>query len=208
LPGLDALIAGLRRQPLLAVLRPQHPEQARRQLNALLAAGLRHVELAISASEPWVVMVQQLIQEFPALALGAASVRTPADLEACVAAGIGYAVSPILDRALLIRAAEVRLPLVPGVFTPTEVHQAVQWGAAVVKLFPAQAVGPRYWQSLSGPLGPMPCCIAAGGLGVDDVEPWLRAGVDAVALGSRLFTTADDPGGLDPGLGALLRRLG
>lgn len=198
---------------MLAVLRPEDARQARRQLDALLASGLRHVELAVQATEDWVAMVAELVQAYPALCLGAASVRAAAELDAAMAAGLGYAVSPILSQALLIRSAAARFTLVPGVFTPTEVHQARLWGAHLVKLFPAQVVGPRYWPSLRAPLGPLPFCIAAGGLGLDDVEPWLKAGVDAVALGSRLFDREDGeaagPGpNLHPRLASLLAQFG
>lgn len=211
-PG--ALLTSLRRQPLLAVLRPTSSEQARCQLEQLLAAGLVHVELAVSPSAAWVEMVRELIAAFPAMRLGAASVCSADHLAAVDAAGLAYAVSPILDRQLLAQAQALGLTLVPGVFTPTEIAMAVRAGAAAVKLFPASALGPGYWRSLAGPLGPLPFCIAAGGLSADDVPAWLAAGVDAVALGNSLFvdgaaTGAD--GGSTPRLGsdlnALLTRL-
>lgn len=189
---------------MLAVLRPEDSYQARCQLDALLAAGLCHVELAVQAASPWVAMAAELVRAYPTLRLGAASVRCAADLDAAMAAGLGYAVSPILSQALLNRAGASGFTLVPGVFTPTEVHQARIWGAELVKLFPAQAVGPGYWAALRGPLGPLPFCIAAGGLGVDDVESWLCAGVDAVALGSRLID--GQAGDLHPRLRSLLAR--
>ncbi|KMM17190.1 bifunctional 4-hydroxy-2-oxoglutarate aldolase/2-dehydro-3-deoxy-phosphogluconate aldolase [Synechococcus sp. GFB01] len=201
------MIAGLRRLPLLAVLRPRDQGEALPQLEALQAAGLRHVELAVNPSEAWVAMMRQLIRAFPQLHLGAASVRRLTDLEAAVAAGLDYAVSPIGDRELLRRATTLGITLVPGVFTPTELAQAIGWGARLVKLFPARAVGPGYWHSLSGPLGPLPFCIAAGGLGVDDVGPWLRAGVDAVALGSALFADHQPAPALQPGLASLIVNL-
>lgn len=193
---------------MLAVLRPADGQQARRQLQALQAAGLRHVELAATASDAWVELVRALVREHPGLALGAASVRQPDQLEAAMAAGLGYAVSPILDRTLLERAAAAGFPLVPGVFSPSELQQAIRWGAPLVKLYPAHGLGPAYWASLRGPMGPLPFAIAAGGLGVGDVEPWLAAGVDAVALGSRLFADGAGEPALDPALAPLLVRLG
>lgn len=152
-------------------------------------------------------MVRQLIGAFPQLHLGAASVRRKADLEAAVAAGLDYAVSPIGDCELFHHAMRLGITLVPGVFTPTELAQAIGWGAPLVKLFPARAVGPGYWHCLSGPLGPLPFCIAAGGLGADDVLPWLRAGVDAVALGSALFADRQPAPALQPGLASLVVNL-
>jgi 2-dehydro-3-deoxyphosphogluconate aldolase/(4S)-4-hydroxy-2-oxoglutarate aldolase len=64
----------------------------------------------------------------------------------------------------------------------------VQWGAPAVKLYPAASLGPGYWRSLAGPLGPLPFCIAAGGLAVADATAWYGAGVDAIALGGALFS--------------------
>lgn len=192
---------------MLAVLRVVSLDEAEHQLTLLQAAGLRHVELAVTPSEPWVRMVRELRSRFPQVCLGAASVCTAADLEAALAAGLSFAVSPILDQKLLRTAASSGISLVPGVFSPTEVAQACGWGAELVKLFPASAVGPHYWRSLAGPLAPLPFCIAAGGLGAGDVHRWLQAGVDAVALGTSLFETASSPPSLTPALATALAGL-
>ena len=177
---------------MLAVLRFNHPDEARCQLNQLLATGLVHVELAVRADAAWVAMARDLRHAYPALRFGAASVCTAEALQAVVEAGLAYAVSPMLDPALLEQARAAAITLVPGVFTPTEVALAVRCGAAAVKLFPAAALGSGYWRSLAGPLAPLPFCIAAGGLGVRDVPHWLNAGVDAVALGGQLFERSAD----------------
>jgi 2-dehydro-3-deoxyphosphogluconate aldolase/(4S)-4-hydroxy-2-oxoglutarate aldolase len=208
------LIASLRRQPLLAVLRPSSFPQAHRQLAQLQAVGLVHGELAVERDparrDAWAEGCRALIAAFPGLQLGAASVRSLADLQLSRAAGFRYAVSPILDFQLLAAARQAGLTLVPGVFSPTEIEQARRMGCPAVKLFPAQVLGPGYWLGLAGPLGPLPFCIAAGGLRAADVEPWLAAGVQAVALGSALFAqgTEEEPEPrLDPQLPALLQRL-
>lgn len=196
-------MSGLRRLPLLAVLRPNSLEQARLQLTQLQQAGLSHVELAVQLTPEWRQMAAALVREFPDLQLGAASVRCSAGLAAACEAGLGYAVSPILDPELLEQAAAASITLVPGVFSPTEIAAAVRWGAPAVKLYPAAALGANYWRSLAGPLHPLPFCIAAGGLAVADAEPWLAAGVNALALGSSLF--AGDA--LDPALSSLVVKL-
>ncbi len=222
----SGLIASLQRQPLLAVLRPHSASEAHRQLQQLQAVGLLHVELAVPTQPEaaWIALVRELAERFPGLRLGAASVRTLAQLEATRAAGLAYGVSPILDPPLIEAALHWRLTLVPGVFTPTEVHGAQGLGCALVKLYPAATLGPSYWSSLRGPLGPLPACIAAGGLHCGDVLPWLAAGVAGVALGSSLFVDrprladgdgtrpGDDPpavadADLDPDLAELLARL-
>jgi 2-dehydro-3-deoxyphosphogluconate aldolase/(4S)-4-hydroxy-2-oxoglutarate aldolase len=202
-------IDALRALPLLAVLRPSHPLKAEPRIAQLSAAGIRHVEIAWNSAPGWSRECLELVQRFPAIHLGAASVRTPQALEDTRAAGLSFAVSPVLEASLQAMAQELGVTLVPGVFSPTEVHRAVGLGCAAVKLFPAMALGPGYWSALSGPLGPLPFCIAAGGLRVSDLNGWLQAGVDAVALGATLFEPAPEPGApprLDPALATWVER--
>ncbi|MFZ0409432.1 MAG: bifunctional 4-hydroxy-2-oxoglutarate aldolase/2-dehydro-3-deoxy-phosphogluconate aldolase [Cyanobium sp.] len=182
------MIASLRRQPLLMVLRPLQPLAAVPLLARLQSLGVRHVELAWQSSRGWSGQVRELISQFPQLALGAASITQRVALDAAIDAGCGYGMSPILDPELLSVARSAGFTLVPGVMSPSEVHGARQCGSAVVKLFPAAPLGPGYWRRLLDPLGPpLPFCIAAGGLAPADVTSWLAAGVDAVALGSALL---------------------
>jgi 2-dehydro-3-deoxyphosphogluconate aldolase/(4S)-4-hydroxy-2-oxoglutarate aldolase len=223
----DALIASLHHQSLLVVLRPPSPAAAAARIASLAAIGVRHVEIAWQAGSAWIDESAALLEAFPSLLLGAASLHSLEGLEAARQAGFSYGVSPILDQELCHRAGD-DLVLVPGVMTPTEVHHARGMGCRLVKLFPAASLGPGYWRRLAAPLGePLPFCIAAGGLGPQDVPQWLAAGVDAVALGSALplltppmaEAASPKPAVLDPaapeagdaalaGLAALLAQLG
>lgn len=195
----ERLIASLRRQPLLVVLRPGEPLAAAPLLERLRREGVIHVEIAWQPLPGWVEQMAELRRRFPELELGTASVCEPLAVEQSAAAGCRYAVSPVLDPALLAAAAARDLLLVPGVMTPSEVQQARRLCCGIVKMFPAVSVGIDHWRRLREPLGaPLPFCIAAGGLRPADVVPWLAAGVDAVALGSSLGSVPgalEEPGG-------------
>lgn len=193
----EELIASLRHQPLLLVLRPRSPVDAAPLLERLQAAGLLHVEIAWRPGAGWTEQCRQLIALFPALRFGAASIGSREAVAAARAAGFRYALSPILEPSLLQEADALGLTLVPGVMTPTEIHRARVLGCRLVKLFPAAALGSAYWAGVREPLGgTLPFCIAAGGLLPADVLPWLEAGVDAVALGARRFGgSAESDGG-------------
>ncbi|MEB3322323.1 MAG: bifunctional 4-hydroxy-2-oxoglutarate aldolase/2-dehydro-3-deoxy-phosphogluconate aldolase [Synechococcaceae cyanobacterium] len=197
----------MRRQPLLVVLRPGRPLDAAPLLARFEELGLLHVEIAWQPGPGWIEGCRELVRAHPRLRLGAASVCRPEGLAAAREAGLGYAVSPVLEAGLVRAAAAAGITLVPGVLTPSEVHRARRWGCPIVKLFPAGPLGSGYWRGLRDPLGePLPFCIAAGGLAPPDVLPWLEAGVDAVALGSGLATGAQDPvDSLTPLLGLLTR---
>ena len=189
------LATSLARQPLLAVLRPRDPQRAVAEVKLLQSVGWRHVELAWTA--PWLAgLIPSLREHCPQVHLGAASVTTAQQLNQVAAAGLTYAFMPIWQPELLLQARELGTTLVPGVFTPTEVHQARCHGCTMVKLFPATTLGMHYWSQLRAPLGPLPTCIAAGGLGPETALQWLQNGaVDAVALGQKLFgnLALDDP---------------
>lgn len=180
------LLDALHRQPLLVVLRAVEPRQLEPALEALAAMGLAHVEISWHPHPGWVAQCRALQQAHPQLRLGAASLCSLEAIRSAAAARLGFGMSPVLEPELWQEACRLELALVPGVFTPSEVLRARQLGCPAVKLFPAATVGPSYWSRLRGPLGPLPFCIAAGGLAPRDVDSWLRAGVDAVALGGSL----------------------
>ena len=204
----EALIASLSAQPILVVVRPDQadldgddgPGSLLDHLSCLENVGLRHVEIGWQPGQQWRRFVERVRQSRPSLQLGAASVLTAealVDLEVC---GLPFAMSPCFDPSLLESARRSGILLVPGVFSPTEIQQATAMGCGLVKLFPAASVGVDYLQRLRAPLGPLPKVIAAGGLGVADLDAWLQAGHVAVALGRRVI----DVQGPDP---ALLRWL-
>ena len=185
--------AGLRQtlgvSPLLAVLRPQSSDQAERQIQALAAVGVRHVELSWADGVEWCALVRQAIRKWPQIRFGAAGLRQTAQLQVVADLGLTYAMSPIGCSAMLAAAAPLGLTLVPGVYSPSEIERFRS--AGLVKLFPAASLQPQYWRQLRQPLHPLPFCIAAGGLRPQDVASWFAAGVQAVALGSSLFDAAD-----------------
>ena len=166
------------------------------QLRVLQDNGLIHVEVAWQDHQGWPALIRRLRDACPELVIGAASVVEQTVLDVLVDLDLSYAMSPCLDPVLLDQAHQRGILLVPGVFSPTEVMQAIRCGCRLVKLFPAATLGCRYWSRLLAPLGERPAVIAAGGLAVSDLEEWLSSGHDAVALGRRVM----GPNGVDDDL--------
>jgi len=201
------LIASLRRQPLVAVLRCSESREALASIDQLQSLGVHHLELAWSEAPGWIDHCLRIRELYPNLHVGAASVCGSRALEDCAAAGLGFAMSPILEMELVRQAERLGITLVPGVLTPTEVDRARRLGCRLVKLFPAATLGLTYWRQLQGPLGALPFCIAAGGLQPSAVPDWLEAGVDAVALGGALFDRTASPARPNPALRGLVQWL-
>ena len=172
-------------------------------LEPLHANGLRHVEVAWSSHPGWMGFIESLRCRCPDFLLGAASVVNQAALAQIRSLGMSYAMAPVWNAELQEIARGHGQLLVPGVFSPSEVMQAIGAGYRIVKLFPAADLGSHYWRRLQAPLGSLPFVIAAGGLGFRDVSTWLESGHGAVALG-RSAIQAD---GVDPALLGWLRQL-
>jgi 2-dehydro-3-deoxyphosphogluconate aldolase/(4S)-4-hydroxy-2-oxoglutarate aldolase len=128
-------------------------------------------------------------------AVGAGTVLYEHEVSAVADAGAQFIVSPNVSPAVIAAAHERGMPALPGAFTPTEVQLAVDSGARLVKLFPAQPAGIAYLKALRGPLDKV-SFVPTGGIGIGDIEPFLAAGAVAVALGSSLVRSVDDLDGL------------
>ena len=186
------LISSLRSQPLLVVLRPSPLDWSETTfersplfalVERLVTAGVQHVEVAWDDHPRWPALMRALMARYPDLHLGVASVVSASALQVVADLGVAFAMSPCLDFQLIAQAREQGQLLVPGVFSPSEIHQAAKHGCDLVKLFPAETLGIDYLSRLSAPMGKLPHVIAAGGLKAADLEAWLAAGYLALALG-------------------------
>jgi 2-dehydro-3-deoxyphosphogluconate aldolase / (4S)-4-hydroxy-2-oxoglutarate aldolase len=122
--------------------------------------------------------------------VGGGTIVTVAQARSAVAAGAEFLVSPHLDEALLKWASAEGVPMIPGVFTPTEIAMATAHRPPAVKVFPAHLGGPGYLKSLLAPY-PELNIIPTGGIDGDNIVDYLAAGAVAVGVGGWL-TGHDD----------------
>jgi 2-dehydro-3-deoxyphosphogluconate aldolase/(4S)-4-hydroxy-2-oxoglutarate aldolase len=115
--------------------------------------------------------------------IGAGTVMTAAQAEEAIGAGATYLVTPGLRPAVAEAARAAGVPVVMGALTPTEVATALDLGATAVKIFPAHALGPRYFKDLTGPYPGVPL-VASGGVNGTNAAAFLAAGARAVCAGS------------------------
>jgi 2-dehydro-3-deoxyphosphogluconate aldolase/(4S)-4-hydroxy-2-oxoglutarate aldolase len=164
-----------RLSPVIPVLIVERVEHAAPLARALAEGGLKALEVTLRTPAALDAM-RAMAEAAPDAIVGAGTLRTPADVEAAVAAGARFGVSPGLSARVLDAAAEARLPMLPGVATPTEAMAGAERGLAVLKFFPAEANGGapvlRAWES---PLAGLAFC-PTGGIGPDNAREYLGLG--------------------------------
>lgn len=125
------------------------------------------------------------------LLVGAGTVRTPAEVDAALGAGARYLVSPNFDPESVARSRASGVVHLPGVFTATEAQAAHAAGCRLVKLFPADALGPPYLRALRAPLADVGF-VPTGGIDAGNIGEYVRAGAVAFGVGSALVREDDE----------------
>lgn len=108
------------------------------------------------------------------------------EAQAALDAGAQFIFSPLLSKEVIDVAKQAGVPVIPGIFTPTEAYQATQWGADMVKVFPADCVGPGFIKAVSGPLAQIKM-MPTGGVDLDTIPAFIKAGAVAVGAGGALL---------------------
>jgi 2-dehydro-3-deoxyphosphogluconate aldolase/(4S)-4-hydroxy-2-oxoglutarate aldolase len=182
----------------MVILRALGPQQTVERAEAAWAAGVPLIEVTIGTPDD-VPSLRAAVEAGRERGLGvvAGTVVTPEAVRVAAAAGAVFTVAPGLDPDVVAASAEVGLPHVPGVATPSEVHRAVQLGCRWLKAFPAVSLGPQWFSAIRGPF-PQVRFVATGGLNPVNAGAFLDAGAAAVGLGS----AGDDPAALAEFTGA------
>ena len=172
----------------VAVFRLPDASRGRDVAAALVAGGVQSIEVTLTTPGA-LSLIASLAKSDPSLIVGAGSVLSAEAAREAIDAGASYVVSPVFDADLLATAHTYDIPAFPGAYTPTEMFRAYQAGADLVKVFPADSLGPSY---IKGVLAPMPFLelMPTGGVTPDNVGTWIAAGVVAVGLGSALVDPA------------------
>jgi 2-dehydro-3-deoxyphosphogalactonate aldolase len=181
------LKAALVKNGLIAILRGLRPEEAKAIGEVLYQAGFRVIEVPLNSPQPY-ESIRILRATLPADCLvGAGTVLTPEQVERVKEAGGQVIVMPHSDPKVLRAAKAAGLFLSPGVATPTEAFAALAEGADVLKLFPAEQMGPAVVKAYLAVLPAGTALIPVGGITPDNMQVFIDAGVSGFGLGSGLF---------------------
>ena len=187
--------AVLRETRAVAVLRASHASDYAPVIEALQRGGVLSIELTLSTPGVWDELPVLRDRFGDSLEIGVGTVTEAAEAEAAIDLGAAYIVTPVTDPAVITACVSRGVPVYPGGLTPTELHAGWKLGATAVKVFPASTVGAGYVSQLRGPFPDIEV-IPSGGVNIEDVPGWIRAGALAVSLGGPLLGDAFKGGDL------------
>ena len=182
----DAVVSAVERAGIVAVIRIKEPEKLRAVVDAIAEGGVRALEVTMTVPGA-VDLIRELAPTLPSdFVFGAGTVLDAETVNRVVDAGAQFVVSPVFRRSVIQACHDRGVPAMPGCFSPTEILDAWEAGADVVKVFPATALGPGFFKDVRGPL-PQVKLMPTGGVTLDNAGDWIRAGAVAVGVGTALL---------------------
>ncbi len=186
------ILAAIYNTGIVPVIRAESAEQAVKITEAVKEGGIKVIEITMTVPGA-VEVIRDLTDKYKddeEIIFGAGSVMDGETARNCILAGAEFIVGPALDEGMIEVANRYQKPVIPGAMTPTEVKQAMEAGADVVKIFPATLFGPKIIKAIKGPI-PQAKLLPTGGVNHDNVKDWMQAGSFAVAAGSAIVEGAD-----------------
>ena len=172
---------------IIAILRGITPSNAVKVVNILTKNGISKIEIPLNSPKPFdtIKYIKSECEEVKSL--GAGTVLKTKDVELSYKAGCNFIFSPNINKQVIKETKKRKMMSVPGVFTPSEAINAIEYGADALKLFPAHLIKPVGVKSLLAVLPKKLPIIVVGGFETFSLKLWLENGVTGFGIGSYLF---------------------
>ena len=177
---------------LVAVVRADSPERATKTAVACAAGGVAAIEVSftVPGAAEVIKLIASTLNAEGELLIGAGTVLDPETARVAILAGAEYIVSPSLNSETARLCNRYQIPYMPGASTLREIVEAMECGASIVKVFPGETLGPDFVKAVKAPLPQAPL-MPTGGVSLDNVAAWVRAGSVAVGVGGHLTAGAN-----------------
>jgi 2-dehydro-3-deoxyphosphogluconate aldolase/(4S)-4-hydroxy-2-oxoglutarate aldolase len=179
----DALFKKL---PVVGILRFFKRAEVEKLVPASLEGGLCNIEVTMNTAgaEDLIRLTADLVGEKGNV--GAGTVTTIETLDRAIKAGATFIVTPAVVPDVIQACVQRKIPVMPGAMTPTEILSAWRMGATMVKVFPADQLGPGHIKAVKAPFPEIPL-MPTGGVTVETLPVFKKAGADAFGVGGPLF---------------------
>lgn len=175
---------------LVAIVRTNSADQAARIAEACAHGGAGAIEITFTVPGAAAV-IEHLAKEYSSgqILIGAGTVLDPETARIAILSGAQYIVSPSVSTETARLCNRYQIPYMPGAGTMREIVDAMECGADIVKLFPGETLGPAFVKAVKGPL-PQASLMPTGGVSIENVAEWIKAGAVAVGVGGSLTAGA------------------
>lgn len=175
-----------RKKPVLGILRGISQDSLDPLFEAIVSGGLEAVEITMNTAGAAGLIKKAVSRYGKKLMIGAGTVLNMRDLETALDAGVSFIVSPVLIKPVVEYCAKHKIPVFPGALVPSDIYEAWQAGATMVKVFPANCFGPDYFKELKGPFAEIEL-LACSGVTPGNMTVYFKNGASAIAVGSSVF---------------------
>jgi len=178
------ILKSIIKNKIVAVIRGNGRAEAENIIEGAIKGGIKVIEVTYTnkdASE----IINNLVGNYEDVVIGAGSVLTIETAKEAVKAGAQFIVGPNFDREVSKYCLDKKVEYIPGCFTPTEIVNALNSGIRLIKLFPGEALGPKYIKAIKAPIKDVRVMVT-GGVNLENLEEWLESGADSVGIGSIL----------------------
>lgn len=179
----DEILSILLSTKIVAIIRLDNPEPIYKLATALYEGGVKAIEVTIGT--PNALAEIQKLAKHGGILPGVGSIVDAKTAKAAIEAGAEFIVTPTTKKEVIEMAHRYGKPIFSGALTPTEILQAYEWGADVVKLFPTASLGLPYFKAVRGPMPYIPM-MPTGGITLDNAAEWVRSGAVCLGVGSTL----------------------
>ncbi|WP_041844119.1 bifunctional 4-hydroxy-2-oxoglutarate aldolase/2-dehydro-3-deoxy-phosphogluconate aldolase [Thermotoga sp. RQ7] len=180
-----------KKHQIVAVMRASSVEEAKEKALAVFEGGVRMIEITFTVPDADKVIREISFLKEKGAVVGAGTVTSVEQCKKAIESGAEFIVSPHLDEEISRFCKEKGIFYMPGVMTPTELMRAMKLGHTILKLFPGEVLGPTFVKAMKGPF-PNVKFVPTGGVNLDNVCEWFKAGVLAVGVGSALVKGTPD----------------
>ncbi|MFC0320439.1 MULTISPECIES: bifunctional 4-hydroxy-2-oxoglutarate aldolase/2-dehydro-3-deoxy-phosphogluconate aldolase [Olivibacter] len=181
-----SILQHIKENQLVAIVRGADPKDILSIAEALYEGGIRLLEITMNSTEPLAAIEQVSNKLGDKLIIGAGTVLDSTMAKDAIHAGAHFILSPILDKRVIETTKSLNRVSIPGAYTATEIYQAYQMGADIIKVFPATS--PSYLKDIAGPLPYIPL-LPTGGITIDNIANFKKAGAVGFGIGSALVDT-------------------
>lgn len=183
----EEVIAQLKTNKLVAIIRGASPDDVLKIGNALYEGGVKCLEVTLNSPNA-LVAIESIAKKMEGrLLVGAGTVLTAIEAQAAIRPGARFIISPVLSPEVIEATKQAGAVSIPGAYTPTEIFNAYTSGGDIIKVFPGSA-GPGFIKEILAPLPHIPL-MPTGGISIDNIKEFKNSGAVAFGIGKSLVDT-------------------